>query len=97
MVEGSSVSFSTLPDGKTFSGNAFPLLVKPSDNNEVSDLKTLTDWIAGNTTKLDELLLQHGAVLFRKFPVESALDFDAVIQSTKLKGMKYIGRQNNKK
>ena len=97
MVEASPVSFSILPDGKTFSGNAFPLLVKPNDNNEVSDLKILTDWIAGNTAKLDELLLQHGAVLFRKFPVESALDFDAVIQSTKLKGMKYIGQQDNRK
>ena len=91
MVEGSSVIFSTLHDGKSFSGNAFPLLVKPNVKADAPDLKTLTVWIAANTTKLDELLLQHGAVLFRDFPVESALDFDAVIQSTQLKGMKYIG------
>ena len=91
MVKGSSVTFSTLPDGKYFSGNAFPLVIKPSDHTHDSDLVALTAWIAGNTGEVDELLLQHGAVLFRNFPVNSALDFDAVIQSTQLKGMKYIG------
>lgn len=95
MAEESPVTFSTLPDGKSFSGNAFPLVVKPNDNVDVPDLKTLTVWVAANTAKLDELLLLHGAVLFRNFPVEAALDFDAVIQSTQLKGMKYIGRHHH--
>lgn len=90
VVEISSVTLSQLPDGKLFSGHAFPLLVKPNDVQN-SQLVSLTDWIERNSGGIDDLLLKHGAILFRDFSVESAQDFDSVVTSTKLHGMKYIG------
>jgi hypothetical protein len=90
VVEISSVTLSELPDGKSFSGHAFPLLVKPNDVQNCR-LGSLTDWIGRNGNGIDDLLLKHGAILFRDFSVDSAQDFDDVVTSTKLHGMKYIG------
>lgn len=91
----SSVTMSHLPDGKSFSGHSFPLLVKPNVVTLDSQLGSLTDWIENNSCTIDDLLLIHGAILFRDFSVESAQDFDAVVTSTKLHGMKYIGTAAN--
>jgi Taurine catabolism dioxygenase TauD, TfdA family len=91
VVDISSVTLSQLPDGKSFSGHAFPLLVKPNDVVQNSQLGSLTDWIERNSNGIDDLLLKHGAILFRDFSVNSAQDFDAVVSSSKLHGMKYIG------
>ena len=91
MVKGSYVSLSQVPEGKSFSGKDFPLLITPRHPIEKLSLSDLTDWIIKNKGDIDDLLLQHGALLFRNFPVESAIDFDAFIRSTQLKGMKYIG------
>ena len=87
----SFVTLSHLPEGKSFSGKAFPLLVRPSSTVSVQKLSLFTEWIEANGSDIDNLLLKHGAILFRGFPIDSAYDFDTVIKSTKLKGMKYIG------
>ena len=86
----SFVTLSHLPERKSFSGKAFPLLVRPSNTVSVQ-LNQFTKWIEANGSQIDNLLLKHGAILFRDFPIDSAFDFDTVIKSTKLKGMKYIG------
>lgn len=91
MVDSSSVTVSQVSEGKSFSGNDFPLLIKPRSTINKSTLNELTDWISKSKIEIDDLLLRHGALLFRNFPVESAVDFDSVIRSTQLKGMKYIG------
>lgn len=85
------VTFSHPSEGKSFSGKAFPLLVRPSNTVSVQKLDLFTKWIEANRSEIDDLLLKHGAILFRDFPIDSAFDFDTVIKSTKLKGMKYIG------
>ena len=91
MVDSSYVSLSQVPEGKLFSGKEFPLLIKPRHSIDKLNLSDLTDWIVKSQDEIDNLLLQHGALLFRNFPVESPIDFDNVIRSTQLKGMKYIG------
>ena len=91
MVDSSYVSLSQVPEGKSFSGKEFPLLIKPRHSIDKLNLSDLTDWIVKSQDEIDNLLLQHGALLFRNFPVESPIDFDTVIRSTQLKGMEYIG------
>jgi hypothetical protein len=50
-----------------------PLVIRPA-----SDQVDLVDWVASNRDRLEGLLLKHGAVLFRGFPIRNVADFEAV-------------------
>ena len=93
------VSFAELDCGKRLSSkndNNFPLVILPTEQSDTTrlsnrSLSSLTSWISNNQIKIDDLLRSHYAVLFRSFEVKSAYDFDAVVKSTGLLGMAYIG------
>jgi alpha-ketoglutarate-dependent taurine dioxygenase len=92
MADIDHITFSHLSEGKSFLGKPFPLVIEPNKiTSNSSSLDNLTSWIDANSDQIDSLLLQHGAILFRNFDIDTAQDFDAVIQSTRLKGMDYLG------
>jgi alpha-ketoglutarate-dependent taurine dioxygenase len=54
-------------------GRPLPLIIKPT-----TDHVDLADWAASQRDRLESLLLQHGAILFRGFPLRSVAEFEAV-------------------
>mmetsp|Transcript_12565 Transcript_12565/g.12188 ORF Transcript_12565/g.12188 Transcript_12565/m.12188 type:complete len:320 (+) Transcript_12565:88-1047(+) len=66
----------------------FPLVIKPKERSRSSDLN---DYIQNKRNEIDNLLLTHGAILFRGYEIYSAEDFDSIVVSTQLNGMEYLG------
>ena len=62
---------STLPQGK----NGLPLLVEPAGDKSPA---ALADWLAENREWAERMLLEHGALLFRGFAIDSPADFERV-------------------
>jgi alpha-ketoglutarate-dependent taurine dioxygenase len=54
-------------------GQKLPLLVRPG-----ADGVDLAEWARANRDFLDAKLLEHGAILFRDFPLQSVADFERV-------------------
>src|SRR5262249_8351272 len=54
-------------------GRTMPLVISPA-----ADHVDLAEWVGARRDRLDRLLLEHGAILFRGFPLRSARDFEAV-------------------
>jgi alpha-ketoglutarate-dependent taurine dioxygenase len=54
-------------------GRRRPLVIRPA-----SDQVDLAEWVASRRERLDALLLEHGAILLRGFPIRAAADFEAV-------------------
>lgn len=61
-----------------------PLVIKP--NVEGVDLLT---WATNNRDSIEELLLKHGGILFRNFPVNTLEDFAHFISSTSDNPLEY--------
>lgn len=60
-------------------GDVFPLAYAlQTDGATLADMRA---WIQGERDRLLDQLVQHGAILFRGFPVNGAEDFDAVIRA----------------
>lgn len=55
-----------------------PLFIEPMAG-ALSDIDDFTKWLRGNRAALDGLLVLHGAIVFRGFPIASTSDFSAVI------------------
>ncbi len=65
--------------GQQDHGNVFPLAYAlKTDGSALDDMRV---WIQSNRDRLLNELVQHGAILFRGFPVAGAEDFDAVIRA----------------
>jgi alpha-ketoglutarate-dependent taurine dioxygenase len=65
--------------GQQDHGNVFPLAYAlKTDGSALDDMRA---WIQSNRDRLLNELVQHGAILFRGFPVAGAEDFDAVIRA----------------
>lgn len=72
-----SVSPFSFADQMMFRGRPFPLALQcDSDNAELSDAIA---WLSDNAADLDRKAGEHGAILFRGFPLTTADDFDACI------------------
>ncbi|GAB2222277.1 hypothetical protein Droror1_Dr00013485 [Drosera rotundifolia] len=70
-------------------GTRFPLILTPTPNS-----KTLTSFLSSIQSQkphLQSLLNQAGAVLFRGFDVESASDFDRVVEAFGYGEFPYVG------
>jgi alpha-ketoglutarate-dependent taurine dioxygenase len=68
----------------------FPVIIMHSDHH--LDHDAFIENIRDNQEQFQQLLLEHGALLFRGFPVYNARQFSAVIQSLDLgKFVDYIG------
>lgn len=75
------------------SGNAeqfLPLTLQPTQKNAHS-LQTFCDWLRKHPLTVRQWAMQHGAVLFRGFPIHEAADFDQVRQTLPMMPMPYFG------
>ena len=86
-----SIQISKLAEQKQVDGLDFPLLITPpSDEVSATEASSL-QWISDNREELHQLLIKHGAVLFRGFPVDSSDAFERMLDHTNYENMPYIG------
>lgn len=76
---------------KQVNGRDFPLVVLPPNDDVASDVDSFHAWIAASKDELHEKLIEHGAILFRDFPVSSADAFEAFLDQTDYQNMPYVG------
>lgn len=69
----------------------FPLVIKPIDDELQTNKTTFLEWVKNNHAELHDKLINHGAILFRDFPVDNAEDFEAMLNYSPYKNMPYIG------
>lgn len=81
-------------DGQQFHPKAFPLVYAMPSNNG-ADLDTVSHWVQTNLAKLQRELAEHGAILFRGFPLTTDLDFDTFIQLFGLTNFTYTDSLSN--
>ena len=79
----------TIDEEKFFYDRVFPLTISPKSGNESLD-DTLTK-IKDNKQLIVDSLTQHGAILFRGFPIRDANDFNRFILAFDWKDMPYLG------
>lgn len=81
-------------DGQQFHPQPFPLIYAMSANNG-ADAGAVAAWVQANLDILKRELSEHGAILFRGFPLKTDLDFDAFIQMFALKNFTYTDSLSN--
>ena len=79
----------SIPEEKVINGNVFPLTIGPNE-----DTKSIEETIKFVKTNLNELLDElknHGAILFRGFPIKEPKDFNDFALSFGWENLPYIG------
>lgn len=77
MTDSINVSPVSLPTQQAHGDSVFPYVMK-CDSPDAT-LEQATEWVSQNSEELQDLASEHGAVLFRDFPMPTAEDFDAFI------------------
>lgn len=83
----------TLPE-QQFHPQAFPLIYA-APSGGAADQHTVSRWVQDNLGKLKQELAEHGAILFRGFPLVTDLDFDRFIQFFDLENFTYTDSLSN--
>ena len=78
---------------RTEDGSVFPLLIV-CDSSEAT-LEGTETWIAGNCSALDAKAAEHGAILFRGFPLVTDQDFDRFVAAFGFPGFTYEDSLSN--
>ncbi|WP_438464954.1 TauD/TfdA family dioxygenase [Marinomonas sp. PE14-40] len=86
-----SVVIGKLAEQKQVNGLDFPLMVTPSETQKNATKAEFLNWISENKAELHEYLIKHGAVLLRGFPLDSAAEFEKMLDQTDYKNMPYVG------
>ena len=73
--------------GPLRSGQELPLLIEPWEGR--LDLRA---WLEGNADHLRDLLIRHGAILFRSFRVGSVEDFEGCVRALSPEALEYTYR-----
>lgn len=76
-AEALDVEMVAVPGQQTHAGQPFPLVLQCA--SPTTDLDQTVDWLARNRADFDRRADEHGAILFRGFPVHSPEDFDRFI------------------
>lgn len=79
-----------IAEQKSINGKAFPLVLTPDPLTETS-FPDFLDWVNQHQIHIRELLVTHGAILFRDFPIDDAEAFEAVLDAAEFVNMPYIG------
>lgn len=79
-----------IPQQKLYNGIQFPLVLSPSPTLPFT-LSALTKTIEDQKQYLEALLRKSGAVLFRGFPVNTASDFNDVVEAFGFEELPYVG------
>lgn len=69
------------PEQRVFDGVSCPLVLKC--NKTESKIEDVSEWVTKNQKDLEQCLADHGAVLFRGFPLSSPEDLDMFIKAFK--------------
>jgi hypothetical protein len=77
-----------------FHPQAFPLIYALPEHS-AADTRSLADWVHKNLATLQRELAEHGAILFRGFPLKTDMDFDAFIRMFDLKNFTYTDSLSN--
>ncbi|CAH8361702.1 unnamed protein product [Eruca vesicaria subsp. sativa] len=82
-----------IPHQKLYQSKPFPAVITPSPSLPLPapSLPLFTQTISTHKPYLDSLLHQSGAVLFRGFPVNSASDFNDVVEAFGYDELPYVG------
>ena len=82
-----------IPEQKLFNGGVrFPSVVSPIPSKSTqSSVSALTTAIEAQRDTLKALLHKSGAVLFRGFPVNSAAEFNDVVEAFGFEELPYVG------
>jgi len=86
-----SVVISKLAEQKQVDGLDFPLLITPPSDEVATSEEAGLNWVSENKQELHELLIKHGAVLFRGFAISSEQAFERMLDRTDYVNMPYIG------
>ncbi len=81
-----------VPHQAEYYGQRFPLALRLAPDAKSSDPFA---WIRDRRDELDSKLAEHGAILFRGFPLQSADDFDAFIRAFNYPNFKYEDSLSN--
>lgn len=79
----------SISEQKAFDNKSFPLVLTPPD--DVNSMKRTLEYLKNNMNSIMDKLLQHGAILFRNFPVENPSDFNDFALSFGWNDLPYIG------
>jgi hypothetical protein len=74
-------------------GRVFPLVHECHDSHPT--LAGATDWVRGHRSALLDQVAQHGAIMFRGFPMTSAQDFDTFVAAFELTNFPYYESLSN--
>ena len=77
----------TLPSQHIYDGVEFPFMLECL--NAAATLSSTLKWLQTEKTRLIEQVEEHGAILFRGFPLESPGDFDQFIASFDFENFSY--------
>lgn len=77
-----------IPQQKHYNGVPFPAVLSPNPNSTISQLPQI---IKEQKPWLGSLLHQSGAILFRGFPINSASDFNDVVEAFGYEELPYVG------
>jgi hypothetical protein len=77
----------TIPNQLTFDGTPFPLVLCCQDS--AKNLAATLDWVIAERRRLLQQSSEHGAILFRGFPLCTAEDFDDFVAAFGLQNFAY--------
>jgi Taurine catabolism dioxygenase TauD, TfdA family len=82
---------SQLPQQRTFDGVPFPAVLSPNQATPLRTIAEFSDAIRAEKARVESLLKSRGAVLFRGFPVQTAADFNQVVEAFGYEELPYVG------
>ncbi|CAN6553056.1 unnamed protein product [Malus baccata var. baccata] len=83
-----------IPEQKLYDGNRFPAVISPTPTPApaaAAATPRLTETIQANKQYIQDQLRKSGAVLFRGFPVNTASDFNDVVEAFGYEENPYVG------
>ncbi|EPJ47893.1 MAG: taurine catabolism dioxygenase tauD/tfdA [Osedax symbiont Rs2] len=86
-----SILISSIAEQKQVKGLDFPLVLNAPDHEVAQSEEHFHLWLRDNRKALQALLIKHGAVLFRGFPVACAQQFENMLDQTDFVNMPYVG------
>jgi len=82
------VSPISIAEEKYYNSKVFPLTLSPKSP---SSLTLFEEWLTNNKPTVEKYLEDHGAVLFRGFPIGSPEDFARFVLALKFENFPYVG------
>ena len=84
-----------ISEQKVFNNIEFPLVLEANHQapgcSGACTVENLNDWISNSAPIIDNLLLRHGAILFRGFPLYTANDFNTFVTASGYEEFPYVG------